>query len=262
MNNEDYILKVNDLKIYFKSDQGDIKAVDGISFNIKKNEVVALVGESGSGKSISALSITKITPKEALFNEGEIFFNGINLLKLNEKDLSKIRGNKIAYIFQEPMISFNPVFTVGKQIQEVIKLHKKNIRNSSFEVQKLLKKVHLPNRLKDSYPHEMSGGQLQRCMIAMALASSPELLIADEPTTALDVTIQYEILILLKELSRTENLSILLITHNFGVVSELAQRVNVMKLGKIVEYGSKSDIINNPKHEYTKRLISAVPRLK
>ena len=258
--NENILLSINNLRVYFKSNEDIIKAVDGTSFNIKSGEIVAIVGESGSGKSISALSITKIAPKSALYIGGSIKFKNLDLFHLNEKELNNIRGNKIAYIFQEPMTSFNPVFTIGDQIKEAVRLHNKKI-NFSKKVDSLLDKVHLPKRLKNSYPHQMSGGQLQRCMIAMALACSPDLLIADEPTTALDVTIQKEILVLLKELKETENLSILLITHNFGVVSEISDRVYVMNSGKIVETGLTLDILNSPQKKYTIDLINAVPRL-
>ena len=191
--NKNILLSIDNLRVYFKSNEDIIKAVDGTSFNIKSGEIVAIVGESGSGKSISALSITKIAPKSALYIGGSIKFKNLDLFHLNEKELNNIRGNKIAYIFQEPMTSFNPVFTIGDQIKEAVRLHNKKI-NFSKKVDSLLDKVHLPKRLKNSYPHQMSGGQLQRCMIAMALACSPDLLIADEPTTALDVTIQAQIL--------------------------------------------------------------------
>lgn len=256
-----YLLNVNNLKVHFKSKSGLVKAVDNISFNINAGEIVSVVGESGSGKSISALSITKIAPRSAIYVDGSIYFKNLDLFKLNEKNLNAIRGKEIAYIFQEPMVSFNPVFTIGKQIQEAVELHNKNL-DSLNKVDDLLEKVHLPKRLKKSYPHEMSGGQLQRCMIAMALACSPDLLIADEPTTALDVTIQKEILILLKELKEKDNLSILLITHNFGVVSEISDRVYVMNNGCIIESGLTSKILNDPTANYTKELIKAVPRLK
>ena len=256
--NKEHLLDIKSLKIYFPSDNGYIKAVDDISFNINRGEIVSLVGESGSGKSISALSITKLAPQSAKYIDGQIFYNNSDLLNLSENNLRKIRGNSIAYIFQEPMTSFNPVLKIKDQINESIKIHKKE---DLVKIDELFSKVHLPSRIKNSYPHEMSGGQLQRCMIAMALVCSPSLLIADEPTTALDVTIQKEILILLNNLKKTENLSILLITHNFGVVSEIVDRVYVMQNGKIVESGSKQNILHYPKHEYTKKLIKAVPKI-
>jgi ABC-type dipeptide/oligopeptide/nickel transport system ATPase component len=182
------------------------------------------------------------------------------MLSLSVRELRRIGGSQISYIFQERMYSFNPVFTIGWQIEEALKLHRKGVDRKA-EVARLLKLVQLPQRMADAYPHEMSGGQLQRCMIAMALACSPELLIADEPTTALDVTVQREILNLLAELSKKENLSVLMITHNFGIVSDLADRVCVMKKGKIVEEGKTRQVLDNPQHDYTKQLMAAVPRL-
>ena len=256
--NQENLLNIKNLKVYFNSDNNIIKAVDDISFTVNKGEIVSLVGESGSGKSISALSITKLTPQSAKYLNGEIIYDNIDILRLSDNNLRKIRGNSIGYIFQEPMTSFNPVLKIKDQIQEAISMHNGNkVINIDF----LLSKVQLPSRIKNSYPHEMSGGQLQRCMIAMALACSPKLLIADEPTTALDVTIQKEILDLLNSLKKTEGLSILLITHNFGVVSEIADRVYVMQNGKIVESGNTNEILYFPKNEYTKKLISAVPRM-
>ena len=252
------LLDVKNLKVYFNSDDKPIKAVDDVSFFVRKGEIVSLVGESGSGKSISALSVTKLAPQSAKYLGGEIVYDNVDLFKLSGNSLRKIRGNNIGYIFQEPMTSFNPVLTIKDQIQEAIFMHnKKKIINVDY----LLSKVQLPSRIKNSYPHEMSGGQLQRCMIAMALACSPKLLIADEPTTALDVTVQKEILTLLNILKKTEELSILLITHNFGVVSEIADRVYVMQNGKIVESGKTKEILCFPKNDYTKKLISAVPRM-
>jgi ABC-type dipeptide/oligopeptide/nickel transport system ATPase component len=237
-----------------------VKAVDEVSFHVGHGETVALVGESGSGKSMSALSITKLTPRAARFEGGQVMFGGQDLLTLSDPELRRIRGSQISYIFQEPMVSFNPVFTIGWQIEEALKLHRKGIDRKA-EISRLLDLVHLPGRLSRSYPHQMSGGQLQRCMIAMALACSPELLIADEPTTALDVTVQREILILLAELSEKENLSVLMITHNFGIVADLADRVYVMQKGKVVEEGATKQVLYTPQHDYTKKLMAAIPRL-
>lgn len=256
--NQENLLNIKNLKVYFNSDNNTVKAVDDISFTVNKGEIVSLVGESGSGKSISALSITKLIPQSAKYLNGEIIYDNIDILRLSDNNLRKIRGNSIGYIFQEPMTSFNPVLKIKDQIQEAISMHNDN---RVISVDSLLSKVQLPSRIKNSYPHEMSGGQLQRCMIAMALACSPKLLIADEPTTALDVTIQKEILDLLNSLKKTEGLSILLITHNFGVVSEIADRVYVMQNGKIVESGNTNEILYFPKNDYTKKLISAVPRM-
>lgn len=254
------ILDVKNLSIFFGSGDATVKAVDAVSFSVKRGETVALVGESGSGKSISSLAITKLTPRAARYKGGEVCFNGQQMLTLSDRELRKIRGRQISYIFQEPMSSLNPVFTVGWQIEEAIKLHQKGV-DRKREVRRLLDLVHLPERMATAYPHEMSGGQLQRCMIAMALACSPKLLIADEPTTALDVTVQREILNLLAELSEEVGLSILMITHNFGIVADLADRVYVMKKGQIVEEGVTQNVLYTPQHEYTQQLMAAVPRL-
>ena len=254
------ILEVQNLSVHFGQDDGLVKAVDGVSFTVGRGETVALVGESGSGKSISALSLTKLAPRAATYAGGQILFNGENMLTRSDRELRSIRGSQVSYIFQEPMVSFNPVFTIGWQIDEAIKLHRKGIDRKA-EVSRLLELVHLPERLTTAYPHQMSGGQLQRCMIAMALACSPELLVADEPTTALDVTVQREILSLLSELSEKVGLSVLMITHNFGIVADLADRVYVMQKGKIVEEGNTRQILYDPQHEYTQQLMAAVPRL-
>jgi ABC-type dipeptide/oligopeptide/nickel transport system ATPase component len=260
MANDKNILDVEELRIHFGSGDELVKAVDGVSFCVGRGETVALVGESGSGKSMSALAITRLTPRAARYEGGRILFNGEDLLAFNDANLRRVRGRQISYIFQEPMNSFNPVFTIGWQIAEALKLHRKEI-NRKAEVARLLELVHLPERLAKAYPHQMSGGQLQRCMIAMALACSPDLLVADEPTTALDVTVQGEILLLLAELRDKVGLSILMITHNFGIVSDLADRVYVMQKGLIVEEGSTRLILDAPQHEYTKALMAAVPRL-
>ncbi|MBN2683763.1 MAG: ABC transporter ATP-binding protein [Pontiellaceae bacterium] len=260
MENDKNILEVEDLCIHFGSGEELVKAVDGVSFCVGRGETVALVGESGSGKSMSALAITRLTPRAARYEGGQVIFDGQDLLKLQEKKLRTVRGRRISYIFQEPMNSFNPVFTIGWQIAEALKLHRKEI-DRKVEVARLLELVHLPERLAKAYPHQMSGGQLQRCMIAMALACSPDLLVADEPTTALDVTVQREILLLLTELRDKVGLSILMITHNFGIVSDLADRVYVMQNGLIVEEGTTRQVLDDPQHEYTKALMAAVPRL-
>ena len=221
---------------------------------------MALVGESGSGKSLSALALTGITPRAALIKGGRVLFKDMDLMQYTEDELRMYRGRHISYIFQEPMSSFNPVFTIGEQIKEVLMIHKRSAA-SSEEVGSLLDKVQLPPQLMHKYPHEMSGGQLQRCMIAMALASAPDLLVADEPTTALDVTIQREILELIVKLCREEQLSILMITHNFGVVSAVADRVYVLRKGVVVEEGVKEQVLYSPKDAHTKKLLRAVPQL-
>ncbi|MDF7798213.1 ABC transporter ATP-binding protein [Pontiellaceae bacterium B1224] len=261
MSKSDNILEVKKLQIHFGHGDDAVRAVDGVSFHVARGETLALVGESGSGKSISALALTKLTPRAAIYAGGQVLFNQTDMLLLSERDLRAIRGSQISYIFQEPMSSFNPVFTIGWQIEEALKLHRKGVDRKA-EVERLLKLVHLPQRMAVAYPHEMSGGQLQRCMIAMALACDPELLVADEPTTALDVTVQREILNLLAELSRKVNLSVLMITHNFGIVSDLADRVCVMKKGRIVEEGETRQVLDDPQHDYTKQLMAAVPRLR
>lgn len=260
MTNADNILEVNNLSVHFGHGDELVKAVDEVSFTIGHGETVALVGESGSGKSISALSLTKLAPRAAIYAGGQVAFGGQDMLSLTDAELRKIRGSQISYIFQEPMVSFNPVFTIGWQIEEALKLHRKGIDRKA-EISGLLDLVHLPERLSSAYPHQMSGGQLQRCMIAMALACSPELLVADEPTTALDVTVQREILNLLAELREKIDLSTLLITHNFGVVADIADCVYVMQNGKIVEEGLTEQVLHDPRHEYTKQLMAAVPRL-
>ena len=232
-------------------------------FQIFSGEIVALVGESGSGKSISALSLAKLIPQPAgRIAGGQVLFQGSENLGLDDSKLRKIRGDRISYIFQEPATSLNPVFTVGWQIAEAIRLHRKGVKVKA-EVLKLLEAVGLPNpkRTVKSYPHELSGGMQQRVMIAMALACDPDLLVADEPTTALDVTVQKQILELLLELRNTRGLSILLITHNLGIVADVADRVYVMKFGKIVESGETHSVLTDPQHDYTKKLLAAVPRL-
>lgn len=260
MTNAKNIMEVQGLSVHFGHGNELVKAVDGVSFTVGRGETVALVGESGSGKSISALSLTKLAPRAARYAAGQIYFNGQNMLALSDPELRKIRGSQISYIFQEPMSSLNPVFTIGWQIEEAIKLHQKGVDRRA-EIHRLLELVHLPGRMANAYPHQMSGGQLQRCMIAMALACSPELLVADEPTTALDVTVQREILNLLSELGEKVGLSILMITHNFGIVADLADRVYVMQRGRVVEEGSTKQVLYDPQHEYTKQLMAAVPRL-
>ncbi len=254
------LLSIENLSVHFGSGDGLVKAVDGASFHVGRSQTVALVGGSGSGKSITALAVTRLAPQTAVYAAGHVFFQQRDMLTLPERELRRIRGCRIAYIFQEPMVSFNPVFTIGAQIREAILLHRRD-SDSRSEVRRLLDLVQLPARLTAAYPHQMSGGQLQRCMIAMALACSPALLIADEPTTALDVTVQRDILHLLADLSRDAALSVLLITHNFGIVSDLADHVYVMEKGRIVEEGATRKVLDHPQHPCTKQLMAAVPRL-
>lgn len=272
------LLSVEGLKVYFGSQAAPVRAVDGVGFDILRGEIVALVGESGSGKSISALALANLIPKPGgRVMEGNILFQclekkkgadsacfqSLEILTLNESELRKIRGERIAYIFQEPATSLNPVFTVGWQVGEAIRLHRKGVHGKGA-MQDLLAAVGLPDpkRAAKSYPHELSGGMQQRAMIAMALACDPDLLVADEPTTALDVTVQKQILELLGDLRETRGLSILLITHNLGIVADVADRVYVMNNGKIVESGETKSVLRTPQHDYTKKLLKAVPRLR
>ena len=253
------ILDVRKLSVSFMQDGREVKAVKDISFNIATGETVALVGESGSGKSVSALSTVQLLPASAQVS-GEVLFSGKNLGDFNEKELQKVRGNEISFIFQEPMTSLNPLHNLEKQILESLAVHQ-NIfgPEAKAKVIELLHKVGIDDaarRLK-SYPHELSGGQRQRVMIAMALANAPKLLIADEPTTALDVTIQAQILDLLADLKASDGLSLLFITHDLGIVRKIADRVYVMREGEIVETGITSDLFESPKHEYTKMLLAA-----
>lgn len=259
------LLKVESLKTHFFTRKGIVKSVDGISFSIKKGEILGIVGESGAGKSITGFSILGLIDKPGKIVSGSIVFDGIDLVNLSQKDLRDIRGNKISMIFQDPQTSLNPVITIGKQMVEAILYHKKDISTKdAYEAcVKILELVGLPaarKRMK-SYPHELSGGMKQRVVIAIALLNNPKLLIADEPTTALDVTIQAQILYLMKQLSKDFESSLILITHDIAVVSQLCDKIAVMYAGRIVEYGTKEDIIFNPKHPYTKGLIECLPKL-
>src|SRR5437773_1865086 len=254
---------IKDLKLEFNTSDRPVRAVDGISLSIDLGETVCLVGESGCGKSVTALSIARLVPTPpARYVGGEILLNGRDVLRMPKKELQKIRGGVVAYVFQEPSASLNPVFRVGNQIKEALKLHRPE-RATEAEVIRLLKLVGIPApevRIKD-YPHQMSGGMQQRVMIAMALASEPKLLIADEPTTALDVTIQAQILDLLRELKQRLRMSILLITHNLGIVGDIADRVAVMYAGQIVELAPAHELLRRPLHPYTQALMHSVPGL-
>lgn len=259
----DRLVDVRGLEVHFGPRNQPVRAVDCVDFCIRSGEIVALVGESGSGKSISALALSRLVPEPAgRIVGGEVRFGSQNVLEMKDSGLRKLRGEKIAYIFQEPATSLNPVFTVGWQIGEAIRLHRKGVRIKD-EVKKLLGAVGLPDpdRTAKAYPHELSGGMQQRAMIAMALACDPDLLVADEPTTALDVTVQKQILELLVRLREERGLSILLITHNLGIVADVADRVYVMNKGKIVESGETKTVLRTPQHEYTEKLLAAVPRL-
>lgn len=261
------LLEVKNLKTQFKTDDGEFFAVDDISFKLEKGKTLGIVGESGCGKSVTSLSVMRLIPTPpGKIASGEIIFNGKNLLTLSEEEMRKIRGNDIAMIFQEPMTSLNPVFTIGNQISEAIELHQKGLSRQQVRTKtiEMLRLVGIPEAEKrvDEYPHQLSGGMRQRVMIAMALSCNPQLLIADEPTTALDVTIQAQILDLIRKLQREFNASMILITHDLGVVAETCDDVAVMYAGKIVEYGSVEDIFYRPKHQYTKGLLNSIPHFE
>ncbi len=259
------LLEVNNLRTYFYIERGVVKAVDGVSFSIDRGETLAIVGESGSGKSVTALSLLKLIPTPpGKILEGEVFFEGENILDFSEKNLRKIRGNRIAMIFQDPTTSLNPVFTIGDQVMEAILTHQRVPKKIAREkTVKLLEMVGIPQargRLSD-YPHQFSGGMRQRVMIAMALSCEPDILIADEPTTALDVTIQAQILELMGNLQKEFNSATILITHDLGVVAGLADRILVMYAGKPVEYADVNSIYYLPRHPYTLSLMDSVTRL-
>ena len=263
--NDQKILEIRELRTYFFTMEGVAKAVDGVSYQLNKGEPLGLVGESGCGKSVTALSILRLIPvPPGKVVGGKILFNEDNLLDLSEDEMRKIRGNRISMIFQEPMTSLNPVFTIGNQIQETFRLHqglsKKDALEKTIEMLKLVN-IPSPERCVTQYPHELSGGMRQRAMIAMALACKPEILIADEPTTALDVTIQAQILDLMIKLKEELGMAIILITHNLGVISETVKRVLVMYAGKIMEEAKTKVLFQNPQHPYTMGLLKSVPRL-
>ena len=258
------LLEVTDLKTQFPTRSGLVRAVDGVNFEIGEGELLGLVGESGCGKSITALSIMRLIYPPGKIVAGSIKFKGEELTAATGERLREIRGNDIAMIFQDPMTSLNPVYTVGEQIAEALRLHRKLDRKAAWNAAiEAMREVSIPSpeRRVNDYPHQLSGGMRQRVMIAMALACNPELLIADEPTTALDVTIQAQILELLDELRRSRKLAILLITHDLGVVAEVADRVCVMYTGKVVEESGVDELFANPKHPYTRGLLRSVPKL-
>ncbi|HWU65269.1 MAG TPA: ABC transporter ATP-binding protein [Ensifer sp.] len=258
------LLEIENLQTHFRTPDGVNRAVDGLSLTVGAGETVAIVGESGCGKSVTSMSILRLLPDTLTAMAGSIRFEGTDLLSLSEKQMRGMRGNEISMIFQEPMSSLNPVMTVGRQIREAIALHKK-VSGSELRqrAEELLTLVGIPDpgRRLNEYPHQLSGGMRQRVMIAIALACSPKLLIADEPTTALDVTIQAQILDLLADLQRKTGAAILMITHDLGVVAEIATRVVVMYAGRKVEEASAADLFNTPRHPYTVGLLGAVPRI-
>lgn len=258
------ILEVNNLRIRFNTFSGSVKAVRGISFHLNKGETLAIVGESGCGKSVTVKAINRILADNAIIDSGEVIYKGRNILNLSNKEFSKIRGNEISIVFQDPLSSLDPIMKIGKQIAESLRLKKRlSMAEANARALELMKAVHIPNAEKRfrEYPFQFSGGMRQRIVIAMALACEPELLICDEPTTALDVTIQSQILDLIKELQDLRHLSVIFITHDLGVVANVADRVCVMYAGKIVEVGTVDDIFYNPQHPYTWSLLDSMPSL-
>ncbi|MEK4300127.1 ABC transporter ATP-binding protein [Oceanobacillus sp. FSL W8-0428] len=259
------VLELKELHTHFFTDNGEIPAANGVSIKVHKGEVVGIVGESGSGKSVTSLSIMQLIPSPpGRIVSGEINFKGENLVRSSEKRMKKLRGNEISMIFQEPMTSLNPLFTIGNQLIEAIRIHQKITKKESRQKAiKMLKLVGIPraDAIVDEYPHQLSGGMRQRVMIAMAMSCDPELLIADEPTTALDVTIQAQILDLMRNLNKKENTAILLITHDLGVVAEICDRVVVMYAGQVVEQGTTREILKDPQHPYSQGLIKSLPKI-
>jgi ABC-type dipeptide/oligopeptide/nickel transport system ATPase component len=258
------MIEIKNLSIDFGRGPDRVRAVREMNLSIKKGETLAIVGESGSGKSVTGLALTRLLPEPpASYSSGEILVDGANVLKMNATELRKLRGGKIAYVFQEPSTSLNPVFTVHTQIAEAIRLHRTDVSNLDDEVERCLDMVGIVNpkgRMHD-YPHQLSGGMQQRVMIAMALACRPQLLVADEPTTALDVTIQAQILDQLRALKSQMGMAMILITHNFSIIGGIADRVAVMFRGSVVEEGPTEDVLRNPQHAYTQALIACIPQL-
>ena len=258
----DHLLEVRDLVIDFKTDTGTTHAVRNCSFTVKAGETLAIIGESGSGKSVTALSLTRLLPTPpASYPSGEILWKGNNVLQMKQRQLRAIRGGEIAYIFQEPSTSLNPVFTIRNQIAEAIRLHRPEVKDLDAEIVKYLDLVGLvePEKRMHDYPHQLSGGMQQRAMIAMALSCRPDLLVADEPTTALDVTIQAQIMDLLRDLQRERNMALMLITHDLAVVAETCERIVVMYAGQVVETGPVAKVFEAPQHPYTHALLNALP---
>lgn len=261
---QNYLLNIENERLSFFTPVGEVKALNDVNIHLKEGEVLGIVGESGSGKSVTAYSLMGLTAYPGRLTGGTIDFNGHRINDMTEKEMRKMRGNEVSIIFQDPMTSLNPVFTVGNQICEVIRLHTKKSRKEAQERAKellMLVGINEPEKRLKQYPHELSGGMRQRIMIAIALACEPKLLIADEPTTALDVTIQAQILELMMELRQKLGMAIIMITHDLGIVASMCEKIAVMYAGKIVEYGTADDIFYNPKHEYTKGLIQSIPRL-
>lgn len=264
MAQSDVLLKLKGVKTYFFTEEGTVHAVDGLDFQVRRGETLGIVGESGCGKSVTSMSILRLLGKTGKIVEGEIIFDNENLLELNEEEMRKIRGNRISMIFQQPTTCLNPVFRIGEQVMEALQIHQgltgNEARTRAIDLFTLVG-IPDPARRMRSFPHEISGGQAQRVMIAMALACNPELLIADEPTTALDVTIQAQILDLMRELRDKVNTAIILITHDLGVIAEMSENVLVMYAGKAVEYAPVQQLFDSPKHPYTQGLIASTPIL-
>ena len=259
------LLQVKDLKTYFYTEEGVVKAVDGVTYDVQEGETLALVGESGCGKSVSAMSILRLIPfPPGRIVDGEVLFDGEDILKMDDDEVRRVRGNRISMVFQEPMTSLNPVLTIGKQLTEAIELHLKLDKEASvaraIQLLEMVGVAEAERRVND-YPHQFSGGMRQRVMIAMAMACNPRLLIADEPTTALDVTIQAQVLEVMARLSREFGTAVIIITHNLGVVARYADRVNVMYAGKIIEMSTAEKVYADPRHPYTLGLLNSVPRL-
>ncbi len=258
------LLEVRNLAIDFRTEGGVVEAVKGISFSLNQGETLAVVGESGSGKSVTGLALTRLLPEPpAVYRSGEILLDGRDVLKMGQQELRSLRGARIAYIFQEPSTSLNPVFTIRSQIAEAIRLHRPEVKRVDDEIVKYLDLVGIvnPRQRMHDYPHQLSGGMQQRAMIAMALSCEPDILVADEPTTALDVTIQAQIIDQLCELKARLDMAIILITHNFGIIGKIAENVAVMFRGRIVEQGETQHVLRNPQHPYTKALIECIPQL-
>ena len=258
------LLQVKNLHTSFFTDAGEVKAVNGISYNLDAGKVLGIVGESGSGKSVSAYSVLRILTDTGRVTEGEVLFKGENILKYSEQQMQKFRGSRISIIFQDPMTCLNPTFSIGSQLREAIRIHtdrnKEQIQARALEMLQLVG-VNEPEKRLKQYPHELSGGMRQRVMIAMALACEPDILIADEPTTALDVTIQAQILELMQDLQKKMGMAIIMITHDLGVIADMCDEIIVMYGGKVCERGTADEIFYNPRHEYTKGLIRSIPRI-
>ena len=260
----EYLVEIKNERLSFFTPAGEVKALNDVSLTLREGEVLGIVGESGSGKSVTSYSLMGITPEPGRIIGGSVEFNGHRIDRMNEKEMRKIRGSEVSMIFQDPMTSLNPVYTVGNQIEEAILLHTdKTHREAKLRAVELLRLVGInePEKRVRQYPHELSGGMRQRVMIAMALACEPKLLIADEPTTALDVTIQAQILELIMELKEKLGMAVVLITHDLGIVSSMCDRIAVMYAGKVIECGTTDDIFYRPQHEYTKGLLRSVPRI-